>query len=161
MLDGYSMLRAYPSSIFSWNFSIVEGGTEVAELKTAWMSERGTLTIRGTEYDVYRQGWLHGAFVIAANGTFLAQAEKPSPFLRQFNVDCGHHQLRLTARSPFTRAFGIYNGDSEIGSIYPDHCFTRKATINLPNKIILPVQGFLFWLVLLMWRRSANNSSNS
>ena len=36
----------------------------------------------------------------------------------------------------------------------PDHCSTPRRTIDLPDDIVLPVKTFLFWLVVLMWRRA-------
>jgi hypothetical protein len=156
------MLRAIPKSWFSWNFSILEDDVEVAGLDVAWMRERGQLTfIGGNEYDFYRQGWLSGLFLLEGDGTVLAQADKPNPFTRRFEVTFGSQTLTLVAQSPFTRAFDVYDGDRRIGSVYPDHCFTRKTTIDLPVDIPPPVKAFLFWLVALMWRRTAHNSSSS
>jgi hypothetical protein len=73
-------------------------------------------------------------------------------------VTCGQRKLSLVAQSPLTRVFSVYDGDGPIGSIYPDHCFTRKTAIDLPDDIVLPVKVFLFWLVVLMWRRAKRNS---
>lgn len=154
------MLRAIPRSLFSWNFSILEDSAEVAGLEVAWMRERGRLFLAdGTEYNLYRQGWLSGPFVLEGEGVILAQAEKPSALTRRFEIAYGRQQLCLVARSPFTRAFGIYDGDDEIGGIFPDHCFTRKTSVDIPDTIALPVKAFLFWLAVLMWRRASNNSS--
>jgi hypothetical protein len=53
------MRRAIPRSLLSWDFSIREDDVEVAGLEVAWMSERGRLVLAdGTEYTLYRQGWL-------------------------------------------------------------------------------------------------------
>jgi hypothetical protein len=155
------MLRAIPRSLFSWDFSILDDDVEVAGLDVAWLRERGALNIKGTEYNLYRQGWLSGLFVIEGDGTVLAQADKPNALTRRFEVTYGNHTLALTAQSPFTRAFGVYDSENQIGGIYPNHCFTRKTTIDLPDDIILPVKAFLFWLVVLMWRRTAHNRSHS
>jgi hypothetical protein len=154
------MLRAIPRSLFSWDFSIREDDVEVARLEVAWMSERGKLNIEGIDCNLHRQGWLSGPFVLEGNGTILAQADKPSAFVRHFEVEYGHRKLLLTAQSPFTRAFGVYDGNGEIGSIYPHHWFARKTTIDLPDDVVLPVKAFMFWLVVLMWRRAAKSSNS-
>jgi hypothetical protein len=155
------MLRAIPRSLFSWDFSIREDDVEVAGLEVAWMSERGRLVLAdGTECNLYRQGWLSGLFLLEGKGTILAQAEKPSAFVRHFEVEYDHRKLLLTAQSPFTRVFGVYNGDGEIGSIYPDHWLTRRTTIDLPDTIVLPMKVFMFWLIVLMWRRAAKSSNS-
>ena len=153
------MLRAIPKGLFSWGFVILEDEAEVAGLDVAWMRERGRLDIKGAEYSLYRQGWCSGLFVIEGAGTVLAQADKPNVFTRRFEATYDHHRLSLVAQSPFARAFSVYDADRQIGSIYPDHCFTRKTTIDLPDDIVLPVKAFLFWLVVLMWRRAKQNSS--
>jgi hypothetical protein len=116
---------------------------------------------RGPSTIYIGQGWLSGLFVIEGDGTVLAQADKPNALTRRFEVTYGNHTLALTAQSPFTRAFGVYDSENQIGGIYPNHCFTRKTTIDLPDDIILPVKAFLFWLVVLMWRRTAHNRSHS
>jgi hypothetical protein len=33
----------------------------------------------------------------------------------------------------------------------------RKAIIELPESLSLPVQVFFFWLVLVLWRRAAQH----
>jgi hypothetical protein len=154
------MLRAIPRSLLSWDFSILEDDVEAAGLTTAWMSEQGRLYVGGVEYNLYRQGWRHGAFVIEGEGAILAQADKPTVFTRRFEVAYDHHALCLAAQSPLTRAFSVYEKDAEIGRIYPDCWFTRKTTIDLPDVIVLPVKAFLFWLVILMWRRAKRSSSS-
>jgi hypothetical protein len=153
-----TMLSAIPRGLFSWGFSILEDDAEVAGLDVAWMRERGTLDIMGAEFTLYRQGWLSGSFLLEGDGVVFAEADKPNAFTRRFEVTHGHRTLSLVAQSPFTRAFSVYDGDRQIGSICPDHCFTRKTTIDLPDDIALPVKAFLFWLVVLMWRRAKKNN---
>lgn len=153
-----SVLRAIPTGFFSWGFSILEEDSEVTELDMAWFGERGRFSYEGQRYELYRQGWLNGPFVLDAGGTIVAEANKFTPFSRTFDADIGNRPVQLAAISPFTRAFGVYSGDSQIGSICPDHCFTRKATVELPEDLALPVKVFLFWLVALMWRRAAKRS---
>jgi hypothetical protein len=153
------MLRAIPRSFLSWNFLLLDDDVEAGSLEVAWMRERARLDIDGVEYNLYRQGWLSGLFVLERGGAVLAQAEKPNPFTRRFEVTCAHHTLCLVAQSPFARAFDLYDHERQIGGIYTDHCFTRKATIDLPADMILPVKAFVFWLAVLMWRRAAQSSS--
>jgi hypothetical protein len=153
-----SMLRAIPTGFFSWGFSILEGDSEMAELEMAWIGERGNFSYEGQRYELYRQGWLTGQLVLDAGGKIVAEAKKVTPFSRTFDVVIGNRPVQLAAISPFTRAFGVYSGGNQIGSIYPDHCFTRKATLELPPDMALPARVFLFWLVALMWRRAAKSS---
>jgi hypothetical protein len=153
-------LRVIPRSLFSWSFSLREGDVEVADLAMALMRERGKLVLtNGSEYNLYRQGWLSGPFLLEGDGAIIAQAEKPNPFTRRFEATIGRRRLCLAAQSPLTRAFGVYDDDIPIGGVWPDHCFTRRTTIDLPDDMPLPVKSFLFWLAVLMWRRAAHNNS--
>jgi hypothetical protein len=154
------MLRAVPTSFFTWDFSILGDDVEVAVLTTGWMGERGSLRVERAEYELYRQGWLSGAFVLEGEGIVVARADKLSPFTRTFDVAHDDRRLSLVAQSPLTRAFDVYDARRAIGSIYPDHCLTSQATIDLPDDMTLPVKGFLFWLVVLMWRRAARRRSS-
>ena len=154
-----SVLRAIPTGFFAWGFSILEGGIEAAQLEMAWIAERGSFFYAGQRYELYRQAWLSGLFILEAGGTVVAKASKVNPLSRSFDVAIGNRPIQLSALSPNTRAFGVYSGTSHIGDIYPDHFFTRKATVDLPADMALPSKVFLFWLAALMWRRAANSSN--
>jgi hypothetical protein len=81
------MLRAIPSSFFSWGFTILEDDAAVAGLDVAWMREQGKLIlVDRTEFNFYRQGWLSGPFMLESSGAVLAQADKPNAFTRRFEV---------------------------------------------------------------------------
>jgi hypothetical protein len=154
-----SVLRAIPTGFFSWSFSILENEIEVTELEIAWTRERGSFCYEGRRLELYRQGWLSGLFVLDAGGEIVAQADKVSALSRTFDVLVENQPVQLAALSSFTRAFGVYSGETQIGRIYPNHCLTRRATLELPEDMALPAKVFLFWLVALMWRRAANSSS--
>lgn len=166
------MLKAIPRHCFprsiplfgrlaSWNFSIYENDVEVAGLEAPpSLCRRWRLRIAFNSYDLYRQGWFSGLFLLEDNRTILARASRPSLFHRRYEIVHNHRTFRLTAQSSLTRAYSVFDGTSEIGSICPDHGVTRRATIDLPNDIVLPVKVFLFWLVVLRWRRSSHHSSD-
>jgi hypothetical protein len=151
------VLRAIPKSWFSWSFDVSEDGTSVGAVETAWTKERGRLCLGSVTCQLSRRGWLSGAFIVEYEGQVLAEAEKPSAFDRSFIVHYEQREIRLAAASPIRRPFVAREGGAEIGSIRPDHAFTRKTTIDLPGDLILPVRLFMFWLAVLMWRRAARN----
>lgn len=154
------MLTAQPRSIFSWSFTVYDGGDPLAEVDLSWFRERGSFHLAGHEFDVLRTSMLQGEFALHSAGITLATARKISPLLRSFEVCCQDRQYDLKAFHPFTRQFGLYHDDRPIGSIRPLHLFTRKAQIDLPQGIVLPVRIFMFWLVLILWRRAARSSSS-
>ena len=155
------MLRGVPRSLFSWDFDVLQDGVPIAVIDMAWFRERGELDIAGQRYEVYRESWMGGRFFIESSEGPLASAEKPSALFRSFVVDYDGRRLQLEAASPFTRRFLVLENDVRIGTIGPDFWLSRKATIDLPQDIPVPVQVFMFWLVLLLRRRAANSSSSA
>ena len=154
------MLRAEPKNWFSWDYPVYDDGAPVADLDLAWVREAGEVIIESVACTLYRESLLSGAFILEAGGFLLARAEKPSALFRTFEIayDDRHHYT-LQARSAFSRTFVLREGDRETGSIYPDHLFSRKMTVDLPEALPLAVRVFITWLVLLMWKRAAQSSS--
>ncbi len=155
------MLRAIPKGFFSWDFTVLQDGVPIAEIDMSWFRERGEFDIVGQRYEVYRESWLAGRFVIQSAAGVLATAEKPSAFLRSFTVDHAGRRFQLKAMSPFGRSFGLSENGRLIGTVGPDFWLSRKATIDLPEHIAVPAQVFIFWLVLILWRRAARSSSSA
>lgn len=63
---------------------------------------------------------------------------------------------RLRAKSVFRRGFVLLDGDREIGSLSPEGIFTRRATVDLPQALPLPVKVFIIWLAVILWKRSSD-----
>ena len=152
------MLRAEPNSVFSWDFTVYDDGVPVAEIDLAWIREAGDVIIDAVPCQLYRDG-LMGDFVLEAGGFALVRASKPSAFLREFDITYDERRFTLKAQSAFTRGFDLFEDDERIGVIEPDHMFTRKMTVNLPETLPLAVRVFIVWLVILMWKRAAQSPS--
>lgn len=150
------MLNAVPKNFLSWDFRVLDGGREVAEMDLSLWREKGTLSVEGVPYRVYREGLAGGAFVIEdPGGQVLARAEKPNALRRSFVVEHGGRRLRLEAWSPVGRSFVLRDDQGMIGTVKPDNFITRRATANLPEDFPLPVRIFFLWLVFILWRRDA------
>jgi len=153
------MLRAVPNSWFSWNFTIFDDSTSIAKIDLAWVREAGELHIHTKSYKVYRERMFKGDFILQGDNVILARAEKPSAFFRSFRVAYKNKQYILEAESTFQRKFVLREGERTIGSVVPEHAFTRKARIDLPPEIELPVKVFLTWLVIILWKRAADSAT--
>jgi hypothetical protein len=150
------MLRAAPHGILSWDFTIFRGETAIADIDMSMWRERAELTIDGQVYSVYRESMLEGTFVLRSGDLVLVRAQKG--FTRTFDIDVAGRHMELKALSFWTREFGLFENNALIGRIGPRSWLGRKATIELPESVSLPVQVFLFWLVLILWRRAAQSS---
>jgi hypothetical protein len=57
------------------------------------------------------------------------------------------------------RAFALMDGEREIGAISPESTWTRRATADLSPDLPVPIQAFVIWLVILLWKRDAQSSA--
>ena len=153
-----SVLTLAPRNWFTWNFSVLDGERPLAEVNLSSWRERGTLTIEGADYSVYRES-LIGDFLLEQSGRVLARAEKPSMFRRSFIIRYKEKPYTLRAQSAFRRAFVLLDGEREIGSIVPENAFTRNSVVTLPDEWPLPIKSFAIWLTIVHWRRDANAGS--
>ena len=154
------MLNAIPKHWFSWDFRVMDGTRQVAEMDLTFWRRKGTLSVEGIAYEVFREGLVSGAYVLEAGGAVAARAEKPSAFRRTFLIEHAGRQLTLRARSASGRAFDLYDGPNEIGTIAPEGFLTRRAAVRLPEELPLPVRIFILWLVIIIWRREADSGGS-
>jgi hypothetical protein len=150
------VLRLVPQGWLAWNFDVLENDRPVAEIKTSSLPESGTLTIDGSSFRAYREGLLSGEFFLESEGQTIARAQKPSAFLNSFEIQHSDRSYTLKKESFVGRAFVLFEGDREVGSIRPEGFLSRKAAVSLPEEMPKPVQIFVMWLTILLWRREAN-----
>jgi hypothetical protein len=155
------MLRAIPKSWCSADYKVLENDTVIAVVSLSLFREAGELTVAGSSYPVYREGLLSGSFVLESGGSILARADKPSAFYRSFQVKHGEKEYALGAESAGFRKFVLSEGGKQIGSIYPVHPLTRRSVIDFPEDIPLVVRVFMFWLVMILWKRASDAAAAS
>lgn len=151
------MLSAAPSHWYSWDFTVYQGDRAVAVIDSATLREAGTLEIEGEQYELGREGLMSGRFTLHKGGWLVAAAEKPSALFRQFEVTHQSRTYTLRAPSAVRRTFVLEQEGRILGTIAPEGLISRRMRIDLPDALPLPVQTFLAWLVILMWRRAARN----
>ena len=149
------MLQIAPTNSFSWDFKVSDESRRVADIAMSWWRDRGELIIGGATYRVYREAPFSRAFVVEGAGDVLARAEKPSVFRLEFVIRHAGLEYTLRRRSIFRRAFVLLDGSREVGSIAPKNAFTRKAVVDLPPTLPVPLRMFIVWLTVISWRRAA------
>jgi hypothetical protein len=153
------MLEATPKSIFSYNFHLQQQNQLLGEVDTSLWREKGRLELEDGTYLLYREGHFSDDFVLEHDGTIVARASKPSALYNTFEVELPDRQLVLRKLSAWNRRFGVFDGEKQVGSIYPLGVFTRRTNVDLPGDWPLPVRGFLFWLALIIWKRQNQAAS--
>ena len=147
------MLEAIPTSIFCSTFRLQQNDNLLGEVSASIWRDKARLEIGEGTYELYREGQFSGDFVLEHNGNVVARARKPSAFRNQFEVELPNQLLVLRKLSLLNRRFGLFDGERQLGSIYPLGIFTRRSNIDLPSDWPLPIRVFLFWLVFVIWKR--------
>ena len=150
------MLGAVPKSIFSWCFGVYDDEDLLVDIDMAWFREGGNFDHGDHRYTLRKAGMLSGEFSLEADGEVIAAATKRA-MVRYFSVRCGSGEYVLRAVSPFTRRFVVERNGIAVGGIGPEHPFTRRSNIDLPEEIDIAEEIFMFWLVILMWKRAAQS----
>lgn len=153
------MLQIVPESWLTWNFDVLEDDRRIASIKTTLLPESGSFSIDGSSFRAYREGMISGKFLLDGESGTIACAEKPSAFLNSFNVEYSDKRYTLKKESLIGRSFVLLQGGLEVGSIRPERFLSRKAALSLPADLPMPVQVFMMWLVIILWRREANSQS--
>jgi len=153
-----AVLEARPKQLMSWGFNLFEGGIHVTTLNMRWFTEAGTFQWNHTPYQLGREGFRSGDFFMASENRVIARGRKTSAFLRKFRLNIQDRELILSAKAPFLRTFQLTEQAMIMGTIRPNHALTRKCMIDLPDELDTARRVFIFWLVVLMWRRTSRSN---
>ena len=151
-----AVLTATPSSIFGWDFEIDGPFSALASFN--WLGESGRIQIGGDTYDIVKQGWLSGEWTLELGGVVYARGQKTGVFGRSIEIVAAGTTLSLRAQTPFTRGFDIDANGAYVGSVTPDHAFTRRSKIAISETVPEVLQVFAFWLIALLWRRQSRSN---
>ncbi len=153
------MLTCFPEGICSWDFRVSGAAGGPAALQFNFFAEQGGISLGRNRYEVRKHGVLSGRWTLEQGGEAVAEARKPDPFLRSFELRMGASRFTARAQSPITRCYDILAGGHPAGFIRTAHPFTRRATIECARTVPELIQLFAFWLAVITWRRAARNRS--
>lgn len=151
------MLMCVPAGICTWNYRVAGGNLGPARLQFDWLTEQGSMIVNGVELRVRKHGSMSGRWTLEQAGEIVAEAYKPSALFRAFELQGYGGQYTLRAISAFARGFELRSGASRVAIVEPVHLFTRRATVTAYEPVHEMVQLFAFWLVVMMWKRAADN----
>jgi hypothetical protein len=154
------MLEAISKNVFCTNFRLQQQNELVGEVDTSIWREKATLDLPDGTYELYREGTFAGDFLLERDGKVVARAAKPSAFQSRLEVEVPGKRVELRKVSIWNRRFGVFEGERQIGGIYPVGLFTRRANIDLPGDWPLATRAFVFWLAFIMWRRQSHAGSS-
>ena len=147
------MLEAVPTNIFSNNIRLEQQNELIGEVDLSPWREKARLELPEGTYTLRREGLWSGDYLLERDGNVLARAMRTSFFQCNFAVVLPNREVTLRKLSIWNRRFGLFDGDQQIGSVYPTGVFTRRSNIDLPADWPLASRIFVFWLAVLAWKR--------
>lgn len=149
------VIHVRPKSWFTQNCDLQQDGQTIAELRFgAWRSD-GHVRIGTETYRVYREHFLSGDFVLSSATGVVARAAKPSAWRNTFLVAWAGKTYELRKTNVFRREFSLFSGAQCLGTLRPQSAWTRRAELDWPQDLPMPLQAFMVWLVWLIWIREA------
>ena len=154
------MLEAVPTNFFANCIRLQQQNEVVGEIDQSIWRERALLELQEATYTLRREGFCTGDYLLERDGTVVARATKPSFFQCSFEVDFATRHLTMRKPSIWSRRFGVFEGEKELGSVYPLGMFTRRSSIDLPADLPLANRIFVFWLAYLVWKRQSGAAAS-
>jgi hypothetical protein len=151
------MLIAKPKGIFRLSFEIFDHtGQKAGLVEFSTFGESGTISTQVKTYSVYRESTF-GDFLCVSGNLAFARASKMSFFSNSFSVSNENHVFNLESNGMFSSDFSLKLGNEAIGSIRRPSFFSRESEIDISQDLSFEVQMFVFWLVLLNWKRASSH----
>jgi len=151
-------MQLEPRRWYSWDYAVMSGDRTVAQIDLSAWRERAEIMIGDVTHRTFREHAL-GDFVIEAGGRELARATKPSAFRDTMIVHYGGRDYTLLKPSIWRRTFALLDGERQIGTIEPESAWTRRAIARFESDWPMPIQTFVIWLVIMLWKRNAQHSA--
>ena len=147
------MLHAKCHHIFSWSFTLSQDGVALVQIDwLPWVGQRAEVKIGNQAYTACRESFWEGTYVLQSGDKVVARAKKVDS--RAFELYFALRRVELRALSAWGKQqYGLFESEAQIGHISATEALRRKAVIDLPGDIPIPVQVFLFWLVVILWRQ--------
>lgn len=147
------MITAVPKKIFSNKFEFLEDGQSAGSIKIAGWGDKAEIYIPDLTLSGYRKGVVKPRYFLERDGQVIASAFKPSIWSNRLELQLGKQTCEMKRKSIFSTTFVVVSGGEQIGYVEREGWFTFRSIIELPQSWPLPLQIFVFWVVLVMWKK--------
>jgi hypothetical protein len=129
-------------------YEVLHGDVAIATLNDT----RSTFEIGADQYSILRKSGVFPDYVLALKGTQLASAQQAG-FRNKFTVKVDNTEWLLKAEGMLALKFGLFEGETEIGTISSGGYLHRNKgiVVNVPDSFSIPVQIYLLWICMEAW----------
>lgn len=153
------MLLARPSGFASWTYLVSDGDEDLLEVAVPTLFGTPRVRVRGVPFGLETEGITHRLMRLTFQGVAIAASRRSGVLQTTYDVKVssaiaeeGPEALVLTP-SLASRTHTVSFGENRLGEIRAANPFSRKAEVDLPEILPLPVQGLLLAVVLDAWRQ--------
>ena len=150
---GRSLAGSSSHQSFLIQLSLQQQNKLVGEVDVSLFRDKARVELQEGSYTLRREGLWSGDFLLEKDDRVIAHATKTGVFSCSFDVEFPNRTLTLRKLSILNRRFGLFDGEKQIGSVYPTGIFTRRSNIDLPANWPLIDRVFVFWLAFIIWKR--------
>jgi len=147
------MLKAVPLRWFSNDYTVSGDDITPLLLDLSNWRESAELEIDGVAYKLARDSAFGGDFTISSAGMALARARKISFWRSGFEIQADGRTFELKRASMWRSSFSVLEAGKPVGTVSRAGTWSREAVLDLPPGWPLALRLFVFWLVVVMWRR--------
>lgn len=148
------MLQARRRGFFKRGYDVVTGDRPVTAL-SGGRRESCEFALAGVGYRIERDG--RKRFVLTGPDGRVATAEQETG--RSWSIKAATGNAKLVRPSRWRSGWELHQRGSAQGTIRGNGAFSRWYTADLPADLPLPVQVFAFYVVLVVYERSAQAAS--
>ncbi len=143
-------LVATPRNMFSYHYLVTRDGEQVADLDLSHFRDHCEVEMDGDIYHIRRDGTFKKSFNLEQHGEVMARAKQVSWFRRTIEMEYSGRTVQMKPLSIMNpRRFGVFFDGQQQGLIEPAHWMNpRKKNIEISSEIPLPLQIFLFTLLI-------------
>ena len=156
-----AVLFAEPLSWASFGARILDGETELTELRITAFRGKGSFELEGEEFVIQPEGFFQSRAILKKGNSVIARVEKPSILRRRFEISSAGHHLRLESKGFMGREYTLFLGSQEVGTVKREGFVGKKLRLDFPDEVPLVVQVLIAYVVLTQARREAAAAAGS
>lgn len=150
---GITTLTATPKGFLSKVVTLKQGEEEKGRIEAKWMREQGMLILGDRTWNM--RSAKNNFLLEDSEGKLVAEGNKQSAYTDTTTITYGTMEFLLARPSVWKSAFALSWNEEPIGTINRPRWSSRDIEVTLPESLPLEVRAFIFWVVMVLWNRSA------
>ncbi|MBA3989842.1 MAG: hypothetical protein H0X54_02235 [Propionibacteriales bacterium] len=151
------MLQAKRTSMWKPGYDLTADGHPIATWEKSMWKEGGTFELDGRRYAVRSNMWGNKYGMTSEDGTPVAAADRLGR--KRWTVEAAGRTYEFQRTSIWGQKQELHSAGQRLGSIERTSFWRSDATADLPG-LPLPVQIFVFVVVLTMWDRASASAAS-